>query len=279
MKKSGAGDGIRTHDPNLGNFFKPSIRQHFFLTNGPLKHYYHWIFLAVTHTVGILFLPPETRFFCFPHASPAAAADSGEAKFGIHVLEQEDMGKMGKITKRLVDALGSKPNKDGFAWDSEMRGFGIRVKPSGAKTYLIQYRNLEGRTRRLVLGSCGVLTPEQARALARQKLAAVAEGADPSADRHAIRDGMTVADVCDWYLKEAGEGRLLGRNRRPIKASSLAMDLRRCSTDAELTSQHSDHWSHGGVPAGCCRDHCGCCSVSPPRTHTALANIADGIAC
>ena len=137
---------------------------------------------------------------------------------------------MGKITKRVVDALGSKPNKDVFAWDSEMRGFGVRVKPTGAKTYLIQYRNIEGRTRRLVLGSCGVLTPEQARALARQKLAAVAEGADPSADRHAIRDGMTVADVCDWYLKEAGEGRLLGRNRRPIKATSIAMDRSRIET-------------------------------------------------
>jgi integrase len=137
---------------------------------------------------------------------------------------------MGKITKRVVDALGSKPNKDVFAWDGEMRGFGVRVKPTGAKTYLIQYRNIEGRTRRLVLGSCGVLTPEQARALARQKLAAVAEGADPSADRHAIRDGMTVADVCDWYLKEAGEGRLLGRNRRPIKATSIAMDRSRIET-------------------------------------------------
>ena len=134
---------------------------------------------------------------------------------------------MGKITKRLIDALGSKPNKDVFAWDSEMRGFGVRVKPSGAKTFLIQYRNVEGRTRRLVLGQCGVLTPEMARAMARQKLAAVAEGADPSADRHAIRDGMTVADVCDWYLEQAGAGRLLGRNRRPIKASSIAMDRSR----------------------------------------------------
>ncbi|WP_114913004.1 tyrosine-type recombinase/integrase [Acidibrevibacterium fodinaquatile] len=137
---------------------------------------------------------------------------------------------MGKITKRAVDALGSKPNKDVFAWDSEMRGFGVRVKPSGAKAYLIQYRNIEGRTRRLVLGSCGVLTPEQARGLARQRLAAVAEGADPSADRHVIRNGMTVAEVCDWYLKEAGEGRLLGRNRRPIKATSIAMDRSRIET-------------------------------------------------
>jgi integrase len=134
---------------------------------------------------------------------------------------------MGKITKRLIETLGSKPNKDVFAWDSEMRGFGVRVKPSGAKTFLIQYRNVEGRTRRLVLGPYGVLTPETARAMARQKLASVAEGADPSADRHAIRDGMTVAEVCDWYLEQAGSGRLLGRNRRPIKASSVAMDRSR----------------------------------------------------
>jgi hypothetical protein len=50
------------------------------------------------------------------------------------------------------------------------------------------------------------------------------------ADRHVIRNGMTVADVCDWYLKEAGEGRLLGRNRRPIKATSIAMDRSRIET-------------------------------------------------
>ena len=155
---------------------------------------------------------------------------------------------MGKITKRLIDALGSKPNKDVFAWDSEMRGFGVRVKPSGAKTFLIQYRNVEGRTRRLVIGQCGVLTPEMARAMARQKLAAVAEGADPSADRHAIRDGMTVADVCDWYLEQAGAGRLLGRNRRPIKASSIAMDRSRISVRLSIawrTSAPNPAWVSG----------------------------------
>jgi integrase len=63
---TGAGEGIRTLDPNLGNFFKPSIRQHLFLTNGPLKPYYIKAFLAATHPVGILFLPPETRFFASP---------------------------------------------------------------------------------------------------------------------------------------------------------------------------------------------------------------------
>ncbi len=104
------------------------------------------------------------------------------------------------------------------------------MKPSGVKSYLIQYRNAEGRTRRLVLGHHGALTPEIARDLARKKLTAVAAGEDPSQDRHAARAGMTLSEVCDWYLREADAGRLLGRNRRPIKASTLHMDRSRIET-------------------------------------------------
>lgn len=137
---------------------------------------------------------------------------------------------MAKITKRAVDALQPKSDRDVFAWDTELRGFGVRTKPSGVKTFFIQYRNIEGRTRRLVLGQYGVLTPEIARHLARKKLTAVAEGADPSADRHGIRVGMSVKEVCDWYLEQAEAGRLLGRNRRPIKASTLKSDRSRIET-------------------------------------------------
>ena len=137
---------------------------------------------------------------------------------------------MAKITKRAVDAQQPVQGRDVFIWDSELRGFGIRVKPSGVKTFLIQYRNVEGRTRRLVLGQHGALTPENARDLAREKLAGVAKGEDPSAERHAVRAGMSVSEVCDWYLEEAEAGRILGRNRRPIKASTLKMDRSRIET-------------------------------------------------
>ena len=68
---------------------------------------------------------------------------------------------------------------------------------------------------------------EQARDMAQKKLAAVIDGADPSAERHAIRQGFTVSALCDWYLTEAEAGRLIGRNRRPIKASSLSGDRSR----------------------------------------------------
>ncbi|MGK9166648.1 site-specific integrase [Inquilinus limosus] len=134
---------------------------------------------------------------------------------------------MPKLTKRIVDALQHSPRRDVFLWDTELRGFGVRMKPSGTKTFLIQYRNGERRTRRFVIGQYGVLTVELARDLAKKKLAAVVDGSDPSAERRAAREGTTVAEICDWYLAEAESGRLLGRNRRPIKASSVSGDRSR----------------------------------------------------
>lgn len=134
---------------------------------------------------------------------------------------------MTKLTKRTIDALKPDRRRDTFLWDGELRGFGVRVKPSGTKTFIIQYRNIEGRTRRCVIGQYGVLTVEQARDLAQRKLAAVIDGADPSAERHAIRQGLTVSALCDWYLTEPEAGRLIGRNRRPIKVSSLSGDRSR----------------------------------------------------
>jgi integrase len=127
---------------------------------------------------------------------------------------------MPKLTKRVVDTIRPDPvgRRDVFAWDSELRGFGVRMKPSGAATYLVQYRNKEGRTRRLAIGKLGTLTPDEARGLARDKLVEATKGADPSAERHAVKTAMTVAELCDLYLSE-GTGR--------IKPSTLAMDRSR----------------------------------------------------
>ena len=132
---------------------------------------------------------------------------------------------MQKISKRMLDALRpDQGGKDLFAWDSgdgALKGFGVRVKPSGAASYLIQYRTREGRTRRLTLGHVGVLSVDEARSEAREKLAAVAKGGDPSGERHRIRRAITVAELCDLYLSEA---------RFRIKASTLTMDRSRIET-------------------------------------------------
>ena len=129
---------------------------------------------------------------------------------------------MPKLSKRVVDAIRPSPDgKDVFRWDSgdgALKGFGVRMKPSGTAAYIVQYRTAEGRTRRLAIGKLGTLTPDEARIIARDKLVAAAKGADPSAERHAARISMTVAELCDLYLAEAG---------LRIKSSTLAMDRSR----------------------------------------------------
>jgi integrase len=130
-----------------------------------------------------------------------------------------------KITKRVVDALRPHQHgKDVFVWDAgdgALKGFGVRVKPSGAASYFVQYRNKEGRTRRLVIGKVGTLTPNEARTLAGDALKAAAKGGDPSADRHALRGATTVYELCDLYLADA---------KSRIKPSTLVLDKSRIET-------------------------------------------------
>lgn len=137
---------------------------------------------------------------------------------------------MPRISKRSIEGLQAHPTNDTFHWDSDLKGFGVRAKPSGAKSYLIQYRTIEGRSHRFVIGRVGTLTPDEARAIARTKLADVVKGLDPMAERQGMRSAPTVAEICDWYLAEARSGRLLGRKGRPIKASTLAIDESRINT-------------------------------------------------
>lgn len=136
---------------------------------------------------------------------------------------------MNKLTMQAVKDLEKPEKGQAFLWDGELRGFGVRAIPSGLKTFVLQYRNAEGRSRRIVLGRFGVLTVEQARDKARIKLGAIADGADP-AEGPGRSERISVAEVCDWYLAEAESGRLLGRRDRPIKSSTLAMDRSRIDT-------------------------------------------------
>jgi integrase len=134
---------------------------------------------------------------------------------------------MARLTKRAVDALEAPMTEQAFLWDGELKGFGVRVTRNGIKTFIVQYRNGAGRSRRVNLGRYGVITVENARAEAKIKLGAVAAGSDPADIVEDPQSRTTISDVCDWYLVEAEAGRILGRRRRPIKASTLAMDRSR----------------------------------------------------
>jgi site-specific recombinase XerD len=137
---------------------------------------------------------------------------------------------MGKITKRTVDALRPDPvGRDLFVWDSELRGFGVRLKPSGTASFLVQYRTPHARTRRLAFAKVGTLTPDEARQKARQLLAEVAGGGDPSQARRERRVALTVAELCEAYLGAARAGLVMTRFRKPKRPSTIINDEGRIS--------------------------------------------------
>ena len=129
-----------------------------------------------------------------------------------------------KLTKRTLDSVKPKPTHDVFLWDDEVPGFGVRVKSSGVRSFIVQYRNGSGVSRRMTLGKFGVLTPDEARKMAKHTLAEVARGADPAARRAQDRDAMTVRQLCRIYLEAAEKGLILGKGKRPKKASTLYID-------------------------------------------------------
>lgn len=102
----------------------------------------------------------------------------------------------GKICKRTVDSLelGSKTQ---FLWDSDLKGFGVKVTPSGSITYLIQFRmgGREAKTRRYTIGSHGSpWTPTTARTEAERLLVIAAQGVDPvDAKKQRRREAVDLA--------------------------------------------------------------------------------------
>lgn len=121
---------------------------------------------------------------------------------------------MAKITKRTLDGLqaGSKPRTE---WDDELRGFGVRIMPSGTKTYVCFYRH-GGKQRLMKIGRAGALTPDEARRAAAKVLGSVAGGADPAAAKAAKAKLARFGDLVPVFLAEKAGG------NRPRRASTLS---------------------------------------------------------
>ena len=132
---------------------------------------------------------------------------------------------MSKLTKRFVESVIPK-SKGHVIWDDELPCFGLRVYPSGKRSYLVQYR-AKGRSRRYTIGIHGVWTPETARREAKALLGQIAQGEDPAAEREEERRAVTVRELCEQYIADMEAGLVLGKGGRPKKATTVATDVGR----------------------------------------------------
>lgn len=125
------------------------------------------------------------------------------------------------LTKTNIEAFtyeGKHPKAHDIRWDKDHRGFGVRVFPSGEKTFVFRYSTKHGRRRLITVAKVGELPLNKAREKVATLRAEILNGADPADDRAAARKSHTFNALADRYLKEHAE--------KKKKASSARDDRR-----------------------------------------------------
>jgi integrase len=127
-----------------------------------------------------------------------------------------------KLTAASIDRLTCKGETETTYFDDSLPGFGYRVRATGGKSWVVQYE-LHGRTRRVTIGPPDLFTAERARRVARELLARVRLGIDPTAEKTAAKVAakLTLGSVVTDFLADR-ESKL-----RPSSMATLKRDLLR----------------------------------------------------
>jgi integrase len=115
------------------------------------------------------------------------------------------MTNRAKLTKGYVDRV-KRGLKDELHWDTELKGFGLRVCAGGKRTFIVQGRVMgSAKEARLTIGSYGVFTPDQARDVAREHLRSMRLGIDPrDVKRQDEAAKVTLRQVANAYFARPG---------------------------------------------------------------------------
>lgn len=108
------------------------------------------------------------------------------------------------LTKTTVDKAAPKSERYELL-DTKLSGFGVRITPSGAKTFFVSYRAGDGgrsaAKRRVTIAKFGTLTVEEARDAAQKLLSSVKLGADPATARAARRETVILRELSKRFLQ------------------------------------------------------------------------------
>lgn len=151
---------------------------------------------------------------------------------------------MTRLSQRTVNAAAP-GDRDEFLWDADLKGFGLKVTPGGAKIYVAQGR-INGRPKRYTIGRHGSpWTPDQARQEAEDILYAMSKGEDPTEAKRKARTDLSVAELVDLYFAEgcgtkkastiAVETGLAERHVKPRLGRRMLKSLTRADLEKFLT--------------------------------------------
>jgi len=133
-----------------------------------------------------------------------------------------------KLTKTEVDKLSLPESGQKIYFDSELKGFGVRVTAKGAKTYIVERRvkdrSGKARTRRCTIGPTNVLSNDKARLEAQKLLLDFVQGKDPKVtDEERTLKTMPLEQVFEHYKQV--------RQLRPRTIGNYSYTLNKCLPD------------------------------------------------
>ena len=98
-------------------------------------------------------------------------------------------------------------DKDRIWFDHAVPGFGLRIRNTGSRSWIYQYK-IGGKTRRLVLGHATAIKPARAREIAGELHAKVRLGGDPAAEKRAQieRSSHSFGALAQQYLAARRSG-------------------------------------------------------------------------
>ena len=152
------------------------------------------------------------------------------------------------MAKRFTDAQIKrlKPtSKRAIIFEHGGRGFGLRIEPSGRKSFFLEYRFGEAEERRnrvLTIGKYPTVSLTEARSIASQSLSQIEQDIDPATQKLtkkiADRNALTVGDLVEEYIEKWAkvkkkerswkeDERLLNKDILPVIGRKKAKDIRR----------------------------------------------------